>query len=68
MQVITTQDREVMVVKLQLPWHRGQRVHSHSVPLLGSARMHGDPKSWPGEKLERLLTPREMDQVRRGRI
>ena len=29
-----------------------------SVPLLESARMKGRPRSWPGEKLERLLTAR----------
>ncbi|MBD0322520.1 MAG: hypothetical protein ICV72_03925 [Aldersonia sp.] len=43
--------------------HRGP-----SVPLLKSARLKGNPKSWPSEKLERLLTPNEIDQVLRHRI
>jgi hypothetical protein len=43
--------------------HRGP-----AVPLLKSARMKGDPKYWSSEKLERLLTPNEIDQVRRRRI
>jgi hypothetical protein len=43
--------------------HKGQ-----ALPLLKSARMKGDPKSWPSEKLERLLTPNELDQVLRHRF
>lgn len=39
-----------------------------TLPILESARMHGKPKSWPSEKLERLLTPRELDQVLHHRI
>ncbi len=39
-----------------------------SVPLLRSACMEGNPKSWPSEKLERLLTTAEIDQVRLHRI
>ncbi|WP_187776345.1 hypothetical protein [Antrihabitans cavernicola] len=39
-----------------------------SLPLLDSARMHGSPKSWPSEKLERLLTPMEIDQILQHRI
>lgn len=39
-----------------------------SVPLLKSARFKGNPKSWPSEKLERLLTPSELDLVLRHRI
>jgi len=30
--------------------------------------MHGSPKSWPSEKLERLLTPMEIDQVVHHRV
>ena len=45
-----------------------RRSRSNSVPLLASARMHGRPKSWPSEKLERLLTPFEIDQVVHHRI
>lgn len=43
--------------------HRGP-----SVPLLKSARLKGSPKSWPSEKLERLLTPSEIDLVLRHRF
>lgn len=39
------------------------RRHDESVPMLESARMQGNPKSWSSEQLERLLTPREIDQV-----
>lgn len=39
-----------------------------AVPILASARMHGSPKSWPSEKLERLLTPMEIDQILQHRI
>ena len=38
------------------------------VPILESARMRGNPRSWPGEKLERLLTQREIDQVLHHRV
>jgi len=40
-----------------------RRSHGESLPLLDSARMQGKPQSWSSEKLERLLTPREIDQV-----
>lgn len=39
-----------------------------TVPLLDSARMKGRPKSWPSEKLERLLTPAEIEAVLQHRI
>ena len=45
-----------------------RRSRGHSIPLLDSARMHGSPKSWPSEKLERLLTPFEIDQIVHHRI
>ncbi|MFC4604811.1 hypothetical protein [Rhodococcus kronopolitis] len=38
------------------------------VPILKSARMKGRPESWPGEQLERLLTPRELDEIWRGHL
>ncbi|CAM2831192.1 Transposase [Skermania piniformis] len=40
------------------------RHRSAPVPLLSSACLAGNPKSWPSEQLERLLTPSEIDQVR----
>jgi len=39
-----------------------------SVPLLESARMKGRPRSWPSEKLERLLTPAEIEAVLQHRV
>lgn len=45
-----------------------RRARNNSVPLLESARMPGRPGSWPSEKLERLLTPREIDQVLHGNL
>ncbi|MFD4184174.1 hypothetical protein [Rhodococcus sp. NPDC058514] len=39
-----------------------------SVPILESARMKGRPKSWPSEKLERLLTQGEIEAIHRGRF
>ncbi|WP_185981733.1 hypothetical protein [Skermania sp. ID1734] len=45
-----------------------RRGHGQPVPLLESARMRGNPKSWSSEKLERLLTPREMDMVLHHRV
>ena len=41
---------------------------SSDLPLLKTARMSGSPRTWPAEKLERLLTPQEIDLIRRGRI
>ncbi|MGA9871650.1 MAG: hypothetical protein WBQ44_10980 [Rhodococcus sp. (in: high G+C Gram-positive bacteria)] len=41
---------------------------SAGVPLLETARMSGRPRTWPSEKLERLLTPGEIDMVRRGQL
>ncbi|WP_181762931.1 hypothetical protein [Rhodococcus spelaei] len=37
-----------------------------SLPLLPSARLKGRPESWSGEQLERLLTPREIDDLFHG--
>ncbi|MFZ2175579.1 MAG: hypothetical protein WAW17_16390 [Rhodococcus sp. (in: high G+C Gram-positive bacteria)] len=42
--------------------------HRNSLPLLESARLKGSPSTWPAEKLERLLTPTEIEQVLRGRL
>ncbi|WP_198289419.1 hypothetical protein [Rhodococcus sp. AW25M09] len=41
---------------------------SSDLPLLKTARMSGRPRTWPGEKLERLLTPQELELMRRGLI
>jgi hypothetical protein len=41
---------------------------SSDLPLLKTARMSGSPRTWPAEKLERLLTPQEIELIRRGRI
>nr|WP_296778670.1 hypothetical protein [Rhodococcus sp. (in: high G+C Gram-positive bacteria)] len=41
---------------------------SSAVPLLESARMSGSPRKWPSEQLERLLTPGELDMIRRGQV
>lgn len=41
---------------------------SSDLPLLKTAKMSGSPRTWPAEKLERLLTPQEIDLIRRGRI
>ncbi|QHE68079.1 hypothetical protein GFS60_01596 [Rhodococcus sp. WAY2] len=38
------------------------------LPLLESARLQGRPSSWPSEKLERLMTPREIEEVLRGDV
>lgn len=38
------------------------------LPLLESARLQGRPTAWPSEKLERLLTPCELDQVLHGQL
>ncbi|MFC9787458.1 hypothetical protein [Rhodococcus sp. NPDC127528] len=40
--------------------------HRQSLPLLATARLKGRPESWPAEQLERLLTPREIDDLYRG--
>ncbi|MBJ8339664.1 hypothetical protein JGU71_12275 [Antrihabitans sp. YC3-6] len=45
-----------------------RRHEVQSIPLLESARMQGSPKKWPSEKLERLLTARELDQVLHHRV
>jgi hypothetical protein len=49
-------------------FHSILRRPSAGVPLLESARMSGKPRKWPSEKLERLLTPGEIDSIRRGMI
>ncbi|SNS64116.1 hypothetical protein [Rhodococcoides kyotonense] len=49
-------------------FHSILRRGSAKVPLLESARLTGSPRTWPSEKLERLLTPREIDMVRRGLV
>ncbi|NLU83130.1 hypothetical protein [Rhodococcus sp. HNM0569] len=43
-----------------------RRTRSEPLPLLPTARMEGRPSTWSGEKLERLLTPREIEQVLHG--
>ncbi|MBJ8348619.1 hypothetical protein [Antrihabitans sp. YC2-6] len=49
--------------------HSILRRHGDSaIPILETARLQGKPKSWPGEKLERLLTPGEIDQVLHHRV
>ncbi|WP_156376391.1 hypothetical protein [Rhodococcoides yunnanense] len=48
--------------------HSILRRPSSGVPLLETARMSGSPRKWPSEKLERLLTPGEIDMIRRGQI
>ncbi|MGW6378866.1 hypothetical protein ACWFRB_22670 [Rhodococcus sp. NPDC055112] len=45
-----------------------QHARHDAVPILESARMKGRPKSWPDEKLERLLTDGEREDVERGRF
>ncbi|MFF0817328.1 hypothetical protein ACFYVR_19525 [Rhodococcus sp. NPDC003318] len=39
-----------------------------SLPLLPIQRSRGRRPVWPSERLERLLTPREVDDLLRGRF
>ncbi|HEY5856105.1 MAG TPA: hypothetical protein VIW24_19235 [Aldersonia sp.] len=56
-------DTEWSIMKLSTILHR-----EPPVPLLETARMKGRPKSWPSEKLERLLTPAEIEAVLQHRV
>ncbi|GAA4487023.1 hypothetical protein GCM10023094_44720 [Rhodococcus olei] len=40
--------------------------HHQSMPLLPIARTWGRRETWPSERLERLLTQREVDDLVRG--
>ncbi|MGW0176668.1 hypothetical protein ACWDUM_22810 [Rhodococcus sp. NPDC003322] len=40
--------------------------HRNPVPLLPTTRSRGRREAWPSERLERLLTPREIDDLVRG--
>ena len=46
----------------------GRRDAGTALPLLQTATFDGAPATWPGEKLERLMTPREIELVVRGRL
>lgn len=53
------------VIVVKIPDVR-RHARDQAVPILRSARLKGRPESWPSEKLERLLTPHEIDAVSHG--